>query len=172
MKRFLVLLLSALVTLSFGGCVSSSPTSSTGKATTYTQGETATIDGVKITLNSVTENQGGEFLKPASGNVFLVLDFTIENGSNNELAVSSMVSFEAYVDDTKSTISVEAMTSVEGKSQLDGTVATGKKISGVIGYEAPSSWSKVEVTFKPGLLDTKKVTFVYSKSAITASTTA
>lgn len=172
MKRFLALLLSALVTLSFGGCVSSSSTSSTTKATTYTQGETATIDGIKVTLNSVTENQGGEFLKPANGNVFLVMDFTIENSSNDELTVSSMVSFEAYVDDTKSSISIEAITSAEGKSQLDGTVATGKKISGVIGYEVPSSWSKVEVSYKPGLLDTKKVTFAYSKSSITASTTA
>lgn len=140
-----------------------SQTTTTKKKAAYGKGETAEIDKIKVTLVNVTENNGGEYLKPKSGNVFLVYEFLIENGTDDELAVSSMMSFDAYVDDTTTSISISAMTSVTGKSQLDGSVAPGKKMSGVVGYEVPSTWKTSEVYFKPNVLKNDKLVFQYNK---------
>lgn len=49
------------------------------------------------------------------------------------------------------------------KNQLDGTVAAGKKMNGVIGYEAPADWKEIEIRFTPDFWSGKDITFVHSK---------
>ena len=73
-----------------------------------------------------------------------------------------MLSFEAYVDDYSTNMNLSALLSVD-KSQLDGSVAAGKKMNGVIGYEADSDWSSIEIRFKPDFWSGSEFTFVYSK---------
>lgn len=54
-------------------------------------------------------------------------------------------------------------TASSSETQLDGSVAAGKKMAGVIGYEAPEDWSTLEVTFKPNVWSGKNITFVAEK---------
>lgn len=129
----------------------------------FTVGDTLEMNGVLVTLNDVSENSGSQFLKPTDGNVFVVCEFTIENNTDSEMAVSSLLCFECYFDDYAANISLGAMTSNQSKQQLDGSVAPGKKINGVVGYEAPEDWTEMEIRFTPNVYGSKSFVFNYSK---------
>lgn len=125
-------------------------------------GEPVSLNDVVVTLNSVTESEGSQLSKPADGNVFVLCEFTIENNSDKDLSISSVICFEAYVDDYSTSMSVAATISSD-KSQLDGAVAAGKKMNGVIGYEVPEDWSDFEVRFTPDFWSQKDIIFQYKK---------
>ena len=129
----------------------------------FTIGDTLEMDEVLVTLNSVNELKGSQFTQPADGNIFVVCEFTIENNTDSEIAVSSMMSFEAYFDDYAANLSLLAMTVNQSKPQLDGTVAPGKKFNGVVGYEVAKDWSEMEIRFSPNAFSSKAFVFNYSK---------
>lgn len=133
------------------------------KKTEFNVGETAQLKGVNATLVNVSESAGSAYNKPADGNVFVLCEFEIENTSNKELNVSSMMSFEAYCDDYTCTYSLPALLEKADKNQLDGTVATGKKFNGIIGYEVPAEWNELEIHFTPDIFTGKEMVFVAKK---------
>ena len=45
------------------------------------------------------------------------------------------------------------------KNQLDGSVAAGKKMNGIIGYEVPADFNTLEVTFTPSFWSNHSITF-------------
>lgn len=126
--------------------------------TGYGVGERAELNDVAVTLTEVEESTGSQFFTPEDGKVFLLCHFDIENNSEEELAVSSILSFEAYVDDYTVSQSLSATTSSKAQ-QLDGSVAPGKKMAGVIGYEVDANWSALEITFTPDVWNGKDLTF-------------
>ena len=135
-----------------------------GKDKNYEVGETAIIDGVEVTLTDVSESAGSTYIKPADGNVFVICEFAINNNSKNDINVSSIASFEAYCDDMSINQSIMAISDVtDNRKQLDGSVACGKKMSGIIGYEVPENWENVEIIFSPSFWGSKSVKFITSK---------
>lgn len=135
----------------------------TTEAPVFTVGDTLEMGDVLVTLVDVSESKGSQFLTPTDGNVFVTCEFIIENNSGSEMAVSSMMSFECYFDDYAANISLGAMVADQSKQQLDGSVAPGKKISGVVGYEAPADWADMEIHFKSSVYANKPFVFNYSK---------
>ncbi len=129
---------------------------------TFTVGDTVSLNGVNVTLVNVTESDGANYVTPADGKVFVICEFEIDNQSDQDIAVSSMMSFEAYVDDYAATLSIGATMS-SGKTQLDGSVASGKKMAGVVGYDADKNWNELEIRFAPSVWSGKEITFTYSK---------
>ena len=123
-------------------------------------GETAELEDVRVAFSSVTESTGSTYNTPARGNIFVLCEFEIANNSDKEINVSSMMSFEAYCDDYTCTFSLGALMEKGNKNQLDGTVAPGKKFNGVIGYEVPANWEKLEVLFTPDFWSGKDITFI------------
>ena len=71
------------------------------KKTTFALNETAVFENIKITANEMEQSEGEEFFAPEEGNVFVGVKFTIENTSNEEQNISSMLLFDAYVDGVK-----------------------------------------------------------------------
>lgn len=137
--------------------------SSTSKEkASYGVGEAVEQDDVVVTLLGVTENTGTEFLKPEAGNVFVLCEFEIANNSGKDVNVSSMLSFEAYIDDYAASLDLSALSSTN-TAQLDGTVAAGKKMRGVVGYQAKVGWSNIEIKFTPDFWSGKDISFAYSK---------
>jgi len=132
------------------------------KKDTFTLGEIAELDNVRVTLTDYKESTGSEWNKPSDGNVFVLVQFEIENNSKEEIAVSSMLSFEAYADDYAANLSIGALTENE-ETQLDGTVAAGKKMKGWIGYEVPSDWKKFEVQFVDSIWSSTPFKFIIEK---------
>ena len=127
----------------------------------YAVGEGAELKGVTVTLTDVKESKGSSFTTPSQGNVYVVCEFLIENGSDREIAVSSLMSFAAYCGDYSTNMSIGAMTS-DNRGQLDGKVAPGKKMSGIIGYELPADWQRLEIEYSPSFWG-KAMKFVATK---------
>ena len=111
----------------------------------------------------INESTGSMFNKPSDGNVFVIAQFEIENVSNNEINVSSILSFEAYCDDYACNFSLGALLEKGNMNQLDGTVAPGKKLNGIIGYEVPADWATLEVHFTPNVYSGKDIVFIANK---------
>jgi len=148
------------------GNTSGSATSSAAEQqpkTRFTINEQATLNDVAVTLTSVTESSGAAFLEPEAGNIFVICEFDIANNSDSEISISSLMSFEAYVDDYSTSLSISALAATD-KTQLDGSVAAGKKMNGVIGYEVPKDWQELEITFTPDIFSSKTIEFYATNS--------
>lgn len=128
----------------------------------FAVGDIVELNGVNVTLLSVNESTGTQYMTPEDGKVFVTFEFDIDNQTDSDIAVSSMLSFEAYFDDYSTSLSLSAMVSND-KSQLDGTVAAGKKMTGVVGYEAPADWEIAEIRFTPNFWNGNDIIFEYSK---------
>lgn len=143
---------------------SNSETENTEK-TEFSIGETAEQKNVQVTLLSVTESNGSEYVKPDDGNVFLLCEFEIANNSDKDIAISSIASFEAYCDDyslNQDLLGLQAP-EAQGKSQLDGSVAAGKKMKGVIAYQVSSGYKNFEISISPDFWSGKDIKFVVTK---------
>lgn len=131
--------------------------------TVFTVGDAVELNGVKTTMLSAEEYPGKQYMMPTDGNVFLVCQFEIENDSSAEITVSSMVSFNAYCDDYSVNLSVTGEMLEDSWKTLDGTVAPGKKINGVIAYEIPQDWQKMEISYTPSFWSGHDVQFEINK---------
>lgn len=116
-------------------------------------GETVETKKIKAVISEVEKLNGSDFNKPADGNEFVLLHLTIENISDSEISVSSMLSFNSYVDDVTVNESLAAQIAKEGTSTVDGTIAAGKKLKGVLAYEVSKDWEEIEVHFTPNVWD-------------------
>ena len=131
--------------------------------TVFAPGETAEMNGVQVSFVGYEESTGSEFNTPSDGNVFLLANFEISNNSDSEISISSMMSFEAYADDYALNYSVSALLEKSDSTQLDGTIAPGKKMNGWIGYEVPADWSKAEIHFTDNVWSDNKFVFEITK---------
>lgn len=127
--------------------------------TEFAVGDTAALNNVEVAFVSCTETTGTDFFTPQDGYVFLLCEFEINNKSESEIAVSSLASFTSYVDDYATQLSLTATTSSD-TPQLDGKVAPGKKMSGVVGYEVPADWKELDIRFTPNFWSGKDITFI------------
>lgn len=138
----------------------SEPTASQNQA--FLPGDVVALNDIEVTFVSCSATNGNEYFSPETGNVFLLCEFVIDNKSSKDIAVSSIASFEAYVDDYSTQMSLLATMSAD-KSQLDGSVAAGKKMSGVVGYEVPNNWETLEIRFTPDFWSGKSITFIANR---------
>ena len=138
-------------------------TVSESEETKYGIGQPAEQKDIKITLDSVSESVGSEFNKPTDGNVFVICEYTIENNSEKDLAVSSLLCFDAYCDDYSISFSLSATIAAEGKSTLDGTAAPGKKMNGIVAYEVPTDWEEIEMHCALDVFSSSKIIFSATK---------
>ena len=133
--------------------------------TEFSVGETAEQKDIQVTLISATESQGSEYVTPDEGNIFLLLEFEIVNNSSSDINISSVANFEAYCDDyslNQDLLGLQAP-EIEGKNQLDGSVAAGKKMNGVIAYQVPVSYSNFEINVLPDFWSANDIKFVINK---------
>ena len=142
--------------------VNSSTSPATTEKTEFTVGDKVELNDIVVTLVDVSENTGTAYTKPSDGKVFVLCEFEIENNSSKDIAVSSIMCFEAYFDDYSTSMNLSALLNTD-KAQLDGSVAAGKKMNGVIGYEVDSGWSELEIRFTPNFWSGKDIIFTYAK---------
>ena len=127
--------------------------------------ETAEQGDVQFTLVNVYESSGSELITPDDGNIFLVCEFDISNNSEEDIGISSVMNFEAYCDDYSLTLDIMGLQvpEAEGKSQLDGNIASGKKMNGIVAYQVPSDYKTMEINVTPDFWSGKDIKFIYSK---------
>lgn len=174
MKKIISLVIACFLLLSLSACTSepslvgtapAGNNSATEEPTTnedkvFKPGDAVELNDVIVTFVGVTESTGAQFAKPADGKVFVLCEFEITNNSKEDLAVSSMLNFEAYCDDYACEYSLSALMAKGDKEQLDGSVAAGKKMKGVIGYEVPTDWKELEVQYTLDILSNDKIIFI------------
>lgn len=119
---------------------------SESEATTITEaGGSVTTKNFVVTVEAFNRLCGDEFNKPAAGNEFVEIVIEIENKSDKEYSVSSVLMFEAYQDGYSVNESMSAHVANESTSTMDGGLAAGKKIKGALAYELPIDWKELEV---------------------------
>lgn len=129
--------------------------------TIFGVGERVELDNIAVTLVDVSTNTGGNYMTPEQGKEFVTCEFEIENNSGKTIGVSSLISFAAYFDEYSTPMSLTAMLSTN-QQQLDGEIADGKKMNGVIGYEVSPEWKKVEIHFAADFWHGREFKFIAS----------
>lgn len=123
----------------------------------FNVGDTVELGKFKITVNKVYEVKGNDFAKPAEGNMFLAIDCTVENISDNPETISSIMMFKV-VDQDGRTCEYSLLGQTAAKAgQLDGEIAAGRKITGVYVVEVPNGKTGLELVFDSSLLPTGQV---------------
>lgn len=87
-----------------------------------------------VTLNRVSTSTGTEFDMPKAGNIFLVVNVTLQNTSGSTQNASTLGQW-SLKDESGQTYTQD----ISYGSGPDGTVAAGGKIRGNIAYEVPKS---------------------------------
>ena len=141
---------------------SSTVTSTKSEGKTFGFNETATFKTLKITAKKLEESNGDSLFKPNEGNIFVGVNFEIENISDETQNISSILLFDAYSDDVKCDYAIMANT-VFGDGTLDGELSPGKKLVGWYSVEVPQEWEKIDLEFKSDFLADDKVKFVFAK---------
>lgn len=123
--------------------------------TEYAIGETAEVDGIKITVNSTRVDEG-LFGGSDDGTIYFVLDITLENTTDETFASSSMMCYELKDGDgRKQDLTVGA--NLNGS--LDTEIDPGEKGAGEIAFKTNPEGTLV-LTFTPGAFSSEKVKFV------------
>lgn len=128
----------------------------------FKKGEVVELNNIKTTLIDVFEYDTANLFNPDDGNVYVVCEFLIENNSEDEITVSSIMCFDAYFDGFATNQSMAALSADESKKQLDATIASGKKLQGIIGYEVKKDWKEIEIRFSPSYWG-KDIIFKYNR---------
>lgn len=175
MKRIAVLLLTMVLCLSVCGCEfldDTQPTKETGSAAasskaapkneTFGLNDTAVFENLKVTATGILQSKGKDFFEPEDGKIFLGVKFTVENISDEDQSVSSLLLFDAYVDSVKCDYSLSGVAAFD-EGTLDGTITPGKKLVGYYAVEVPTNWKELELQVKSSWLSSSKAAFVFKK---------
>ncbi len=165
MKRILTVLCAACIVFGMTACKVDSKNKSATVANqdeTFGLNEAASFKNLKITAIEMSESEGDEFFTPEEGNVFVGVKFEIENISEETQAISSLLLFDAYVNDVKCDYSLSANCIFDGGT-LDGSLVPGKKLVGWYAVEVPRDWKLLELEVKPTWLSNSSAKFVFEK---------
>ncbi|WP_158702702.1 DUF4352 domain-containing protein [Paenibacillus faecalis] len=117
-------------------------------------GETLDYHGMIVTVHSVRESKGDDYLKPQPGNTIKVLDVSVENTSDEEQVISSALSFK--LSDDSQEMYMPVVTS-DIKQSLDGNLAPGETLRGELPYEVSQNSKDLKLTFMIPLKDGEAV---------------
>lgn len=173
MKKFLSFILCGIVIISLVACDVTEPTKNNEQSSKtefktnkteqiYSLNETAEFTDLKFTALDLKESDGDSFFVPQSGNVFVGVKFEIENISDEEQSISSLLQFECYADDVKCEYSLNAACAFD-EGTLDGSIAPGKKLVGWYAVEVSSDWSNIEIDVLSNWLSNNPAKFIFAK---------
>jgi hypothetical protein len=135
-----------------GTSVGSSGTSNTGSSNTskhFKVGDQVKVgDTFIVTINSFKTSPGDEFDKPKSGNVFVVVDITIKNVSNDEQDIST--DLQCTMKD--STGQKYDETILSSATDPGGKLAAGDIVKGQVPYEVSASQHDFTFAFEADII--------------------
>jgi hypothetical protein len=99
-----------------------------------------------VTLNKVSTSKGTEFDTPKAGNIYLIVNVTLQNTSGQNQHVSTLAPW-SLKDESGQTYTQDIFYG----NGPDGTVAANGKIRGNIAYEVPKSVHNFILQFVPDL---------------------
>lgn len=121
----------------------------------FVVGEIVETSSLKISYLSSSEYKSdNEFMQPEDGFTYWRTEFEIENISDTDQAISSMMSWECYADD----YSMEQ--SWIEDDVIDATLSPGKKVKGAMYFVVPVDAEEIIVEFETNFWSETKVVFV------------
>ncbi len=114
------------------------------KAQTFKIGDAISIGDYVFTVNSARTSKGGDFLKPDEGNIWYIVDATVENESDKPVTISSMMMFK--LSDSEG-YNYNSTIADDTKGNLDGELAPGRKMRGELAFEIPENAGGLELIF-------------------------
>lgn len=172
MKKLLCITLVVVLSFLFAACFADDPPAKESAKITAAKeenediifhlNESAVFKDLKFTATEIKESNGNSFFMPEAGNIFVGIKFTIENISNQEQAISTLLLFEGYADDIKISYSLNAACAYD-EGTLDGTVAAGKKLVGWYALEVPENWKNIELHVQSTWLSNHAAKFTFNK---------
>lgn len=119
-------------------------------------GDVVETENFKITFVSAgVYESDNEFLQPKDGYEYWQFELKFENISDTDQAVSSMMDWECYADNSK----VDQLW-VGDDSGLDATLSTGRETQGTIYFEVPQDAQSVELEYDVNFWQSDKIIFV------------
>jgi hypothetical protein len=136
-----------------GAGSSAQPTAAAGRTPASTgerSGMTGLNNTVRFTITDIKHDDGGSaVLKPDDGNEYLLLSVTIENTGDKEEHIST---FFANIKDSEGN-EHDATYGPHVVDPLDGAVAPGATIEGMMGFEVPEDATGLVFVYDPPLDD-------------------
>lgn len=176
MKRLVTVMLAICIAVSFTACNLSdnSPekeinnnsatedVSQKSEDKSFGLNDTAAFENLKVTATKLEVSNGKDFFRAENGKVFVGINFEIENISEENQNISSLLLFDAYADDIKCEYSLTANAAF-GDGTLDGEISPGKKLVGWYAVEVPQEWNQLELEVKSDWFSDSKAKFVFTK---------
>ncbi len=116
----------------------------------FTVGQLVKTGIWEITVNSVRTSQGDQFSQPSAGNIYLIINVTVHNSSNQSQTISSLANFS--VKDSTGTKASPGLLTSGVKQAPDGPVEVNGNLSGDFVYEVSASEHQFELLFQSDLL--------------------
>ena len=121
---------------------------------TFKLGDIVDIGSFILVVNGVESSSGSDFVKPAEGNEFVVVDLSLENKLDESVVVSSLIQM-SLKDATGQKYDVNILASAAGgASTPDGELAPGEKLRGQVAFEVPSDAEALVFVFDPSIIGT------------------
>lgn len=114
----------------------------------FSVGETVKMGDLQFSVNEVRTSAGGEFFKPEQGNVYFIVDSTIENLASEPASLSSLLMFK-LVDEEGYNYQVTIGPDTRGS--VDGELSPGRKMRGELAFEVPEKAQGLELIFEPNV---------------------
>lgn len=122
----------------------------------FQAGDVVETENFKITFVSAGAYESdNEFLQPKDGYEYWEFEFKFENISDSDQAVSSMMDWECYADNSKVDQSW-----IGDDSGLDATLSSGRETQGTIYFEVPKDAQSVELEYDVNFWQSNKIVFV------------
>ncbi|MFZ5815366.1 MAG: DUF4352 domain-containing protein [Bacillota bacterium] len=115
----------------------------------FAVGDTIKMGDLQFTVNSVRTTKGEGFVRAKDGNVYVLVNATVENIGDKPAAISSLLMFKLQDGDGyQHNITIYP----DAKGSLDGEVAPGRKMRGELAFEVPEHAKGLELLFEPNLM--------------------
>ena len=120
----------------------------------FKPGDIVEIGDFTLVVNGVESSMGSDFVKPAEGNEFVIVDLTLENKRDESVSVSSLLQM-SLKDASGQIYAVNLLASTAGGGTTpDGELAAGEKLRGQVGFEVPSDTEGLLFVFDPNIVGT------------------
>ncbi|MFP5116040.1 DUF4352 domain-containing protein [Bacillaceae bacterium C204] len=119
-------------------------------------GETFQLDEYKVSVNKVEKSTGNKFDKPKSGNEFVIVTVTIENGGTATIDYNQ---FDFNIKNSQGNMIEATITTIDDDTRFNaGLLPSGGKVSGTVVFEAPKDDTKLQLIFTPSFWSDKTIT--------------
>lgn len=122
----------------------------------FNVGDVAETENLKITYISSGEyTSDNQFMQPKDGFKYWEFEFKLENTSDSDQTISTMVNWECYADNSKCD-----QEWIGDNSGLDGTISPGRETQGTIYFQVPENATDIELEYNINYLNENKIIFV------------